>query len=266
MGDPEEVLRADVLAASQVVGNGHRVVVKGGVEEPPTTADVQHERHVGFAEHLPEPIQVRMVGATRAGGRRGNHHRGASGLDRFDRQIDGTTRVDQRDERHGEQPLVLRAEVGHGLVLRRAAGVEAVLVLAGEPRSGEGGEHELPIDAEEVEHPAPLRRIEGAHGVPTLVLQETLLGQFLRFGVRMPRLGLGNGIGEHSGEAVARHVAQPVLELRVDEVVEEVSQLHHMAVGVEDASLPHIVVVSTARTNPSRSVTKCHYCRDRMTP
>ena len=132
------------------------------------------------------------------------------------------------------------AEVGHGLVLSRAARVEAVLVLAGEPRGGEGGEHELTFDTEEVQHPAPLRRIEGAHGVPTLVLQETLLGQFRHLGVRTPRLGLGDGIGEHGGEAIARHVAQPVLELRIDEVVEEVSQLHHMAVGVEDASLPHI--------------------------
>jgi hypothetical protein len=108
------------------------------------------------------------------------------------------------------------------------------------PTNLAGGEHELAIDAEEVEHPAPLRRIEGAHGVPTLVQQEAVLGQFLRLSVRMARLGLGHGIGEDSGQAVARHVAQPVLELRVDEVVEEVRQLHHMAVGVEDAPLPHI--------------------------
>ncbi len=159
---------------------------------------------------------------------------------RFDGQTDGPTRVDQRHEPHRQQTLVLGAEVDQGLVLRRAPRVEAVLVLADEPRRGKGGEHELTIDTEEVQHTAPLRRIEGAHGVPTLVLQKTLLRPFRHFGVRPPRLGLGNGIGEHGVEAIVRHVAQPILELGVDEVVEEVSQLHHMAVGVEDASLPHI--------------------------
>ena len=174
---------------------------------------------------------------------------------------DGTTRVDQWDERHREQALVLGAEVGHGLVLRRTARVEAVLVLADEPCRGKGGEHELTLDTEEVQYPAPFRRVEGPHGVPTLVPQQTLLGQFRHLGVRMPRLGLGDGIGEHAVEDFARHVAQPVLERRVDEVVEEVSELHHVAVGVKDASIAHIgrrLHRVHCAHQPFSSVTKCH--------
>ena len=118
-------------------------------------------------------------------------------------------------------------------------------------------EDELTFDAEEVQDPAPLRWIEGAHRVPSLVPQETLLGEFGHLGVRTPRLGLGNGVGKNGGEAIAGHVAQPVLEFRVDEVVEEVSELHHMAVGVKDASVSHIGRLHCA-PRPSHSVTKCH--------
>ena len=258
VGDPEEVLRSDVLATSQVVGNRHGVVVKGGIEEPPSTADMQHERHVGFTEHIPEPVQVRMGGRP-CTGRRGWHHHGrTSGLDRFDGQADGATRVDQRYERHREQALVLCAEVGHGLVLRRAARIETVLVLASEPRRGEGGEHQLAVDAEEIQHPAPLHRIEGAHSVPTLVVHEALLGQFRHIGVRTPPLGLGNRIGQHGGKLVARRIAQPILELRVDEVVQEIGQLHHMAVSVEDAALPHVGRRLHRVHQPFHSVTLCH--------
>src|SRR5258708_34223712 len=42
----EEVLGADVLAAAQVVGDRHAVVVEGPIEQAPTAAYVQDERDI----------------------------------------------------------------------------------------------------------------------------------------------------------------------------------------------------------------------------
>ena len=63
-------------------------------------------------------------------------------------------RIDQRDVRDRQQSIVVGAEVGHGLVLCRAAGVEAIDVPAAEQGAGERGEHQLALEPEQVEHPA----------------------------------------------------------------------------------------------------------------
>ena len=171
VGDRQEVLRPDVLATPEVVGHRHRVVVKRRVEEPAATADVQHEGHVRFAEHVPERRPGPDGSVTRVPAAvEGTITAAQPASIASTARRNGTARVDERDEGHREQPLVLRAEVGHGPVLSRTPGVEAILVPADEPRRGEGGEDELALDAEQVEHPAPLRRVERAHGVPTLVL------------------------------------------------------------------------------------------------
>ena len=133
----------------------------------------------------------------------------------------------------------------------RTAGVEAILVLASEPCRSQGGEHQLALDPQEVEGPAPLHRIEGSHGVPSLVPQETPLGQLRLLRVRTPRLELRHRVSEHAVETIARHIAQPVLEFRFDKVVEEVGQLHDVAVGVQNAACSYIAVaVSIALTEP----------------
>jgi hypothetical protein len=94
--------------------------------------------------------------------------------------------------------------------------------------------------------------------VPPLVLHETVLGQLRRFCVRTPHRGFRDRVGEHRLEAITRHIAQQVLERWVDEVVEEVTEFHDVAIGVEDAPSSHIGRRLHRATNLSFVVTKCH--------
>ena len=248
MVDGEEVLGADVLTSPEMVGDGHVVVVKGGVEQATAAADVEHEGHVRFVEHIPEGVEVGMRGRPIPRRRRRDHHRRASDLDRFADERRGATRVDQGNEGHGKESSVVRAEVGHGAVLGRRAGVEPVGVAAGEHRGGERGEHQLPVESEEVEHVAAFDGIEGAHRHPSLVLEQALLRSRRLRRIRPTCLGSLDGLLEHGLEPVHPPPAQAVTLVGRDVLVEEVGQFHHMAVGVEDRALSGVAHATPQET------------------
>src|SRR5215831_15535066 len=72
------------------------------------------------------------------------------------RSSSGPRRICHRDERDREQAGVGGAEPGDSLVLRGAAGVQAVQVGAEEHGRGERREHQLTVKAEQVQHAAAL--------------------------------------------------------------------------------------------------------------
>ena len=171
------------------------------------------------------------------------------------RDRDRARRVDERDEPDREQPVVGGAELRHGAVLRRAAGVEAVGVAPGEHRGGERREHELALEAEQVEGATALVGIERAERVPALVREQPLLG-----GRRAsPDPSGGRWPGPWPSRAAARTrrrhrgACGPVRGVEV--LVEEVGQLHHVAVGVED---PPVAGVGHGASPWSVVLTGCH--------
>ena len=80
--------------------------------------------------------------------------------------------------------MILGTEAVHGLVLGPTAGVEEIEVgrqFLGvrvavdvawkvEHCRGEGGENQLALEAQQIQDPAALDRVEAAHGHPTFVL------------------------------------------------------------------------------------------------
>jgi hypothetical protein len=232
-----------------VVGDGPAVVVERPVEEPATTADVQHERDPAVVEHRPEGVEVGVGG--RAVARRGRGHvdRGAAQVDRLGHQRDGAVGVGQRHERHREQAGVVLAEGGHRPVVGGAAGVEEVLVATHEHGGGERGEHQLALDAEQVEDPAPLGGVEGAHGAPALVDQQPLLRLGSRRIVVATAVGGGGGGVEHRREALHAPTPQPLAHRFLDERVEEPGQLHQVAVRVQRRAIAGVAHRSPSGDN-----------------
>jgi len=139
------------------------------------------------------------------------------------------------------------------------ARVQPVDVASSEHRRGEGGEHQLGLEAEQVQDTAPLLWIEAAHGVPALVRQQPLLCQGRLGGVRSALLGSGDSALEHRRQRVHPATTEPVPLVGVDEAVEEIGQLHDVAVSVEDgplAGVRHAVSLGS-----QLAVTLCHRCR-----
>ena len=83
---------------------------------------------------------------------------------------------------------------------------------------------------------AALDRVEGPHGLPALVEQEPGLGLRGGRGVGPAAVGPVDGGGEHGLEGLHAGAPQLVAVVGVDVGVEEVGQLHEVAVGIQDAS------------------------------
>src|SRR5205807_10637879 len=103
----------------------------------------------------------------------------------------------------------------------------------------------------------------------SLVQQEALLGLGRLGRIGPPVGGAGCGAFEDGLEGFHALPAQPVALGRIDEAVEEVGQLHHVAVGVQDRALPGVCHWSSPGLTGrywSWPVTFCHPACDRMTP
>jgi hypothetical protein len=243
--DGEEVLRPDVLPAPEVVGHRHGVVVEGAVEQAPTAADVEDEGDVGLGQRVPHRVEVGMGRGQLAGRRRRHHHRLATDIDGVGHRLGRARRIDQRDEGDRQEAGVVLAEVGDSPVLGGSAGVEAVDVAPAEHGGRERGEHQLGVEAEQVEHLAALLGVEGTHRRPALVLQQPLLGQGRLRRVGSALLVAANGGLEDGLERLHALPAQPRRLALLDERVEEIGQLHDVAVGIEDApalGVGHVIV------------------------
>ena len=139
----------------------------------------------------------------------------------------------ERDEGHGQQPLVLRAEVDDAPVQRPVAGpADLAVIVAGELGHGERGEHELAVEAQQIEGPAALAGVERAQGAPALGVHEPVLELGAGGAVDLAGGGLGDGLlGQAPGPAELQ-APDAVPHLLLDVAAQPVGQLHDVAVGV----------------------------------
>ena len=228
------VLRADVLATTEKVGRaGLAVVVVLRVEAAATAADVQHERHAGFLQATPDAVELRMRGRLPGRGYRWHLDRGAAQLERGVELLLRERDVGEREEADRQQARVGRAEVRHGAVERAGPAVEELEVLATELRRGERREHELLLEAEEIERATALARVHRTERVPTLRAHQRALELRGRVGVAASSLGVGERLlGERTRTAEGQR-ADAITNTGIGVALEPVRRLHQMAVGVE---------------------------------
>ena len=193
-----------------------------------------------------------MGGRTVAGRGRRHVDGGAAELDGLAQRLDGPVGVDQRGR--------TRPAAGGGRTAQKSTtarlwarlpGVEQVDVATHEHGGGEGGEHELALEAEQVEHVAALGRDRTrpwrASPCPAAAAPR-------------PRRGLAGSDRRRSALAVAssstadsRSIERPFsrsTHVVLDEGVEKAGQLHQVAVGIEDRTtvgVGHGAVPSPAR-------------------
>ena len=185
-----------------------------------------------------------------------------------DRRVDLRERplgIVQRHDADPDQAFVAAAELGHRPVQRPRAAILHVGVLRRhELRGGEGGEHQLPGEAEVVERLAALARVDRAVGRPALGSGHHVGGDL---GGRDRVLLAGQRLGDRLLGARAAglqpHALQPAADRRVRIALEPVEALHDVAVGVIDdasRSIGHplrllFVVTETVRRVRTRSRT-----------
>jgi hypothetical protein len=238
--DGQVVLGADVLAPTEVVGDRHGVVVERRVEQPAAAPDVQDEGHTRLLQQPPERVESRM-------GRCPFTSRGGWHLDCGTAQVEGIlgqrhrpVGIGQRHEANGQQPRICRAEIGDCPVHCPAPAVEPIQVAAHELGGGEGREHQLAPEPQQIEDAAALLAVEGTQGHPALVDQQALLGLGGLGGVRAASLGPRHRLIEHRSQSLHLPSPQALDELGLDVRVEETGQLHQVAIGIEDASVTRI--------------------------
>ena len=159
-------------------------------------------------------------------------HRAAAEVDGL---VDGLQRplgVGPRHAGHPDQPLVGLAEGGDGAVVGVGTAIEEVEVFALVLRGRERREHQLAVEAQQVEGPTALGRVEGAQCVPALGLHQRALEGSRRLGIATP---LGGGLHRLVGQrprATKLKRTQPFSCRRVGELLQPVGQLHQVAVRV----------------------------------
>ena len=116
--------------------------------------------------------------------------------------------------------------------MRAGAAVHEIEVVGHELRTCERAEHELGVEAEEIEGPAPLGRVEGAERAPALGLHD--VGLEFRGGVEVvaAHLGGAHGLVGESTRAAQVEGADVLAHVGVGVLHEPVAELHQVAVGV----------------------------------
>ncbi len=118
------------------------------------------------------------------------------------------------------------------------AAVDELGVVAEELRRRERAEHELAVEPEEIEGAGALDRVERAERRPSLVVQHVGFerGHSRRVGGAL--LGVADGVVGELARGSQIEGTDPVADVGVGVLDEEVRQLHDVAVGVvERASL-----------------------------
>ena len=118
---------------------------------------------------------------------------------------------------------------------RACAAVEQLEVVAGELRGRECGEHELRVEAEQVEHAAALCGVEGAERMPALGGHEALLDRVRGYFVAAALLGPLDGVAGELAGAAETEWTDAIADRRVGELGQPAGQLHEVTVGVEKA-------------------------------
>ena len=131
----------------------------GAAQRTPAAADVEHERDARVLRARPQRLKSGWVGERSPRRHRRHQDRAAAEPDRLvapPRSV--RCRIAPGDEADGDEALVMRAEVRHGAVVRARAAVEELRSSPSELCRREGAEHELLLEAEQVERARPLGR------------------------------------------------------------------------------------------------------------
>ena len=165
-------------------------------------------------------------------------NRGAAELDRVVDRLFGQLRDLQRYEADPEQPLIVRAEIRDRPVVRARAAVDDLEVDfvaaedAEELRHREGREHQLALEAQQVERAASFRRIERAERLPSFGGHQIRFELRHGFSIEAAIGGVGDrAIREPAGGAEIER-GQPLAHLGVGVRNQPVAGFHQMAVGV----------------------------------
>ena len=148
--------------------------------------------------------------------------------------------------------------------MRTGSAVQQFEIVAGELRRREGGEHELGVEAEQVERPTPLGGVEGAEAMPALGAHHVDVGGVERVGRRSPGLRPGDRVLRQRARAAELEWTDPFTDAGLGVRGEPARQLHQMAVGVEVAATggvhhPAIVARPVARRQ-GRPLTESRLC------
>ena len=230
--DDHVVLGPDVLAPAEEVRDRPAVVVERRLERPATTPDVAEEGDTALLEHGPHRVVVGVRGRHAPARVRGEQDGARAHVEGFDHRRQG--RLGTGPERLGDrdEAWIVGAEVDHRAVVRTEPAQHHLGLLAQELGGRERREHQLAVEAEQVQRSAPFGRIEGTEGAPTLGRQE------VRLCVASPRRvvpacrRVAHGpLGHAAGPAEVERT-QPFSHPRIGVGLQPVRELHQMAVRV----------------------------------
>ena len=112
------------------------------------------------------------------------------------------------------------------------AAVHEVGVVAEELGRCERAEHELAVEAEEIESTGALDRIERTERRPSLVMQHIGLEGGSGRGINRPRLGVAHCVVRELARRPEVERSDAIADVGIGELHEPVGQLHDVAVGV----------------------------------
>ena len=227
------VLGTDVLAAAEEVGDGRlAVLVERAAQGPAAAADMQHERHAGFFELRPDRPVVGMRRRLVPRRRRRHEDRAAAHLHRLRGRAACEFGIGERHVPDGDQPRVVVAEVDHRAVVRAGPAVQQLDVVARELHRRERAEHELRVEAEEVERAAAFAGIERAECAPTFRAHQVVFERGRRGRIAAARFGAAHCFfGEGTRPAEIQR-PQPLAHGGVGVLHQPVVQFHQVTVGV----------------------------------
>ena len=230
-----EVLGPQVLAPAEPVLRAGLAVVVERLRQQLATAHVEHEGDAGLGQSGPYAVVVEVGGRPVARSLRGHPHGSDPAREGLVERRLGPRRVGEGQPADRLEPRVGCTERGHGPVQRAGAAIAHVEVrVEGELVHGKGGEHELRVDAEGVEHPAAHVGVEGARGQPPLRPGDHV-GPDLLVPVARPHTGQPvHQLLRAGTSAIEAEAAELLAHVGLGKAGEPVAGLHHMAVGVED--------------------------------
>ena len=230
--DDHEVLAPDVLSPTEEVRDRSTVLVERRLEGPTPTPDVDHEGDPAVLEQRPHAVVV-GVGGRQAPARMARKENGA----RTEVQclLDGPMgqrRIQPERLGHRHEAIVIGAERGHGSVVGLEPSGDQFDVAPGELPGREGGEHQLALEAEQVEGPAALPGVEGTEARPSLRVHEAGFGPQGATRVVAPGRGRLDRLDSQGPGAPQGERSDPLADTRGRELLDPVRQLHDVAVGV----------------------------------
>ena len=241
------VLGAQVLAPAQpVLGRRPPIIHPGLGQLQGRAAHMQDEGDAGLGQLRPEGVEVDVPRRAVQGRPVRHPHRLEVAGQHEVQLLQGQLRVVQRNGGHAHQPVIGGAEVDHVPVVRPGRAIAQPALQLGRRREGHaqavGREHQLLAEAEQVHGGAPVAGIEGPQGLDLLGLldQGVTQGHLGRHVLGAVRPALVHDhrhllVGDDGGRV--GHLGDLVPQAGVGIALQEVRQLHDVAVGVIDVAV-----------------------------